>query len=292
MRGLLTGIGIGLAIVGLAFLGWLRWLDGRVAETLGRRYDVALAPIVIPSDSPSVAEGKRLAHIVGCHGCHGEQLQGRVVVDQERVMRVVAPNVSTMLRLYSDAELARLIRHGIRRDGTGVLVMPAASYVILRDADVARVVAWLRTVPAAATTLPGSELGLPAKLAVLKGALLPSAAAIDHRARPATESDAQAADTAGARGAYLARAACTECHGLDLHGALEAPPLVAANGYSEPEFVSLLLDGRSRDGRDLPTMTKTARERFASLTSDEISSIYRYLRALPAGERAPAITAP
>ena len=283
MRGLLIGVGVGLAIVGLAVVGWLHWLDARVTKTLLRQYAVALAPIQLPTDSASLAEGARLAHILGCHGCHGEQLQGHLFVDEPSVMRVVAPNVTALVPRYSDAELARLIRHGVRRDGTGVLAMPVASFFQLRDVDVARVIAYLRTVPGVDGTLAGNELRLPGKLAVLKGALLPAAATLDHAARRHAD-DAAAADTTElSRGAYLARVACTECHGPEWRGALEAPPLAAANGYSATEFASLLLDGRSRDGRDLPTMTKTARERFVWLSKGEVAAIYTFLQSLAAG---------
>lgn len=288
MRGLLIGVGVGLAIVGLAALGWLHWLDARVATSLQRRYDVPLTPIQRPTDSASVAEGARLAHIVGCHGCHGEQLQGKLFVDEPSVMRVVAPNVTALLPRYSDAELARLIRHGVRRDGTGVLAMPTASFFQLRDVDVARVIAYLRTVPAAAGTLAGNELRLPGKLAVLKGALLPAAATLDHTAPRRAEGAPTTDTTAVARGAYLTQVACTECHGPELRGALEAPPLAAANGYDADAFVALLLDGRPRDGRDLPTMAKTARERFVWFTKDEVAAIYTFLQSLGAGGGATA----
>ncbi|HEX4932267.1 MAG TPA: c-type cytochrome [Gemmatimonadaceae bacterium] len=286
MRGLLTGIAIGLAVAGLGVMAWLRWLDLQVGDRLSRRYDVALERIRVPRDSASLAEGGRLAHVLGCHGCHGQQLQGRVIVDEPSVMRLVAPNLAPLLPAYSDAELARLIRHGVRRDGTGVLVMPAAAFHHLREADVARLVAYLRTVPPAANAPGRSELRLPGKLAVLKGALQPGAASIDHRA-PRADASGEGEGAGTARGAYLVRVACTECHGADLRGALDAPSLLGANGYGAAEFVSLLLDGRSRDGRDLPTMGKTARERFVRLTKEEIAGIHAYLVSLSAAPAVP-----
>lgn len=282
MRALLTGVAAGLVIVVLALLGGRWWLERHVREILARRYDVPLTPIRVPTDALSIAEGERQAWLHGCHGCHDAQLQGKVFVNEPRVMRVVAPNVTERIAAYSDAELARLIRHGIRRDGTGVLAMPVSTFYQMSDADVGRIIAHLRATPMAERVLPTSELHLLGELAVLDGQLLPEAATMDHAApRLGTRSDR--GDTTRAwRGEYLARTICGECHGPALLGALEAPPLLRASGYSRPQFVSLMLDGRSRDGRDLPLMGRTARARFVRFTKDEIADIYDYLMRMPA----------
>lgn len=291
MRALLTGIAIGLAIIALALLGGRWWLDGRVQEILARRYDVPLDGIEVPTDSSSVAEGERQAWLHGCHGCHDVELQGRVFINEPRVMRVVAPNVTQAITAYSDAELARLIRHGIRRDGTGVLSMPAATFYQMSDADAGRIVAHLRAAPLVGSALPSSALYLLGELAVLNGQLLPEAATMDHHA-PRLGARSDRGDTTREwRGEYLARTICRECHGPALTGALEAPPLVRAYGYSHSAFVSLLLDGRSRDGRDLPVMSRTARERYVRLSKDEIADIYAYLMRMPIAPPPSAATA-
>lgn len=288
MRGLLTGIAVGLGIIALAVSGGYAWVGHRVTETLQRRYDVPLESVAIPTDSTSLTEGERQAWFHGCHSCHDVQLQGKLFLDEPRVMRVVAPNVTEKIAAYSDAELARLIRHGIRRDGTGVLAMPVATFYEMSDADLGRLIAHLRATPRVSSTLPTSELRLLAQLAVLEGELLPEAATMDHRApRLGDRSDT----TRAWRGEYLARSICSECHGPALMGELETPPLLRANGYSAAQFVSLMLDGRSRDGRDLPLMGRTARARFSRFTKDEIADIYAYLMRMPAAPAPAAATA-
>lgn len=278
MRGLLTGVAIGLAIVAVALLGGRWWLDRRVQELLARRYDVPLTDVAVPTDSASLAEGEKQAWLHGCHGCHDAELQGKVFVDEPSVMRVVAPSVTEKIASYSDAELARLIRHGVKRDGTGVAGMPSATFYHLSDTDVGRIIAHLRAAPRVATALPATELYLFAKLAMLKGEFAPDAATMDHRGpRLGDRSDTSRAW----RGEYLARTICAECHGPTLHGKLEAPPLPRAMGYSAAEFVSLMLDGRSRDGRDLQLMGRTARNRFVRFNKEEIADIYGYLMAMP-----------
>jgi hypothetical protein len=65
-------------------------------------------------------------------------------------------------------------------------------------------------------------------------------------------------------------------------GSATSPALVKAFGYGYDEFVSLMLDGRSRDGRDLALMGKTARARFVRFRRDEIAAIYAWLQVMPA----------
>lgn len=279
MRRAGTAVAAVLGIAAIVAWGGTRWLDARVHQVLQRRYDVPLDTLAIPSDSASIAEGERQAWFHGCHGCHAPQLQGKVFVDEPGELLLVAPNVVRTIASYNDAELARLIRHGIRRDGTGVLAMPAAGFYQMSDTDVARIIAHLRATPAVDHALPTTRLHLPAKLAVLSGEMLPDAALIDHRApRVGDRSDT----TRAWRGEYLARTICNECHGDRLMGDAEAPPLRQADGYAHAEFVALLREGRARDGRDLPLMGRTARARFVRFTPDEVDDIYDYLLRMPA----------
>jgi len=288
VRGLLAGIAIGLAVVAMAVLAGAWWLNRQVQLALARRYDVPLTHVTVPTDSASVAEGERFAWFHGCHSCHDAQLQGKVFLDDPRIMRVVTANIPEVIATYSDAELARLIRHGVRRDGTGVLAMPVTASREMSDSVVGRIIAHLRRVPRTARALPATELRLLGKAAVLKGELLPEAATLDHDAARL----GNRADTSRAwQGEYLARSICGECHGPTLLGALEAPPLLRAMGYSLADFTSLLLDGRSRDGRDLPTMGRTARERFVRLRKDEIAVIHEYLMRMSPAPAARAATA-
>lgn len=280
MRGLLAGIFIGLGIVALAMTGAYVWLGHRTTAILGQKFAVPLVKVAVPADSASVAEGERLAWLRGCHGCHDAQLQGRVFLDEPRVARLVAPNIPATIASYNDAELDRLIRHGIRRDSTGVLLMPSASFYYLTDADVGRIIAHLRAAPLVERSLPTNELRIMGKLGILEGEFLPAAATMDHAA-PRVD-DPQDTTVAG-RGAYLARTICVECHGATLAGDATTPPLFHATGYSASQFVSLMLDGRSRDGRDLGLMGRTARARFVHFLPAELDALYAYLRELSPG---------
>ena len=51
----------------------------------------------------------------GCFGgCHGKQAEGMVMFNEPMIGRVIAPNLTAADRKYSDAELAVMIRNGVR----------------------------------------------------------------------------------------------------------------------------------------------------------------------------------
>lgn len=78
---------------------------------------------------------------------NGEKLQGSLFFDEPRVARIVAPNLTRVLPTYSDAELARVLIHGVNRDGRSVLAMPSAMFYHLSDRDLGAIIAHLRSAP-------------------------------------------------------------------------------------------------------------------------------------------------
>jgi hypothetical protein len=87
---------------------------------LRREYtDVPLKDFVVSYDAESVSKGKRLATLYGCfNSCHGDRMQGLKLFDEPGIARIVAPNLTRIVHEYTDGELERLIRHGVKRDGT------------------------------------------------------------------------------------------------------------------------------------------------------------------------------
>jgi mono/diheme cytochrome c family protein len=80
-----------------------------------------------------------------------------------------------------------------------------------------------------------------------------------------------------ARGLYIAKSSCTECHGQQLAGGDATPALSVVAAYSPVEFARLMREGIPRDGRKLDLMARTARNRFVHLTDDEVTALYTYL---------------
>src|SRR6478735_1510966 len=116
---------------------------------LARQYKVAeTLSVSLPTEAAEIEEGHRLAHITGCTHCHGANLAEPSVIDIPGIARFVPPNISRIVPTMSDAQLVGLLRRGVKVDGTSTWLMPAEMFRHLHDDDVARILAWVRTVPA------------------------------------------------------------------------------------------------------------------------------------------------
>jgi cytochrome c553 len=144
-----SGIALGsLAVLGIVAYAVLYVLSERV---LRRSYEVPAVLISIPTDPASIIEGRRLATIRGCFGgCHGRQAEGMVMLDETMIARVVAPNLTAAVRKYSNSDLAVIIRNGVRPGGHRTIVMPSEALAGLTDQDLGRIIAFLKSLPAAA----------------------------------------------------------------------------------------------------------------------------------------------
>jgi cytochrome c553 len=208
-----------------------------------RTYREPLVAIAVPADTGAIAEGRRLARLRGCSGgCHGTEIEGSVFMDAPLLAKVVAPNLSVAVRRYSDAELVRIIRRGVRPDSRSVVVMPSEMFSGLSNGDLGKIIAYLHSVPARPG--PGREvrLGPLARLGLVLDKYQ-TAAQLVRRADSLVSAYPAPGDSTAA-GAYLARTVCTECHGLDLRGGEKAPDLRIAASYSTEAFTRLLRTGR------------------------------------------------
>ena len=118
-------------------------------RAIHRKFDVALEPpIEIPSDAASIAEGGRLAKIRGCNGgCHGDIVGGRAWDEGALAGHAMAPDLALVARTYSTAEITRVVRHAVRPNGETVEIMPSPMFYHLSDADLGRIIAFLRSTP-------------------------------------------------------------------------------------------------------------------------------------------------
>lgn len=265
-----------VAVVGMAAVvfGFSEW-------RARRSYDVPRRALAaLPTDAASLDEGTRLVRVLGCASCHGPGLGGAVVAEARGMTRLVAPNLTRRVPTYTDAELARAIRHGVGRDGRGLWGMPVAAFIHLDDEDLRRVIASLRRLAPRDGLEATTRFGVADRWRLVTGNLRPPAATVDHGTTRLT-----ASGDVVTRGRYLAHVACGECHGPTLRGGLEgkAPPLAIGAAYTDEAFRTLLRTGRTPGDRDLYLMDDTARERFAVLTDEEIDALHAYTRALAEG---------
>lgn len=251
----------------------------------------------------TVERGEYLVRgIMGCGNCHTPQgpdgpdmtreLAGFTVVE-EPVMTAVAPNITPggPVAAWSDAELARAIREGVRPDGSVIgPPMPFGLYRGLGDEDLAAVVAFLRTLPAVENDPGVSQYGFP-----LPPAYGPPVESVTPPERGPTVE----------YGAYLAGpvAHCTECHtpmgpqgplfetalgqgGFEFSGpwgVSVAPNITSSEdglaGYGDDELKAMIVEGVRPDGTAmLPPMPYG---HFALMTPGDLDAIVAYLRTLP-----------
>ncbi|MGH8173220.1 MAG: c-type cytochrome, partial [Rhodanobacteraceae bacterium] len=185
--------------------------------TLRRTRDVPL-PIFEGLSSPTAAdltEGERLAVIVGCWaGCHGAKGQGGSD-DLAGWYAATAPTLSDVLPKYSDAELVRLVRFGVKRDGTTAIGMTSGTFYALGDTDLRRIFAHLRAQPPSPPVARDRVINFSGRWAIVTGAWKTSADEVD----PLMPRWGELPHDSGIdRGRYLVSVTCTECHGLDLQG--------------------------------------------------------------------------
>ena len=250
-------------------------------RTLGQTWPVQKVTLTLPTDPAAIDEGRRLATIRGCvNACHGKSGEGTVMLEKPGVGRIVAPSIPAAFRRYDDGQVAALIRHGVRPDGRGVLIMPSEQYGALNDDDLARIVAFVKTLPQQPGPDMQTTIGPLGRVGIALGKfkLVPQIIAD-------TPPPPEASDDEGSRGRYLVRSTCGGCHGPDLKGtttpAFVAPDLAAATAYSMDAFAKLMKDGTGVGGRQLVWMPVEARKHLSLLNDGEVASMHAYLRALP-----------
>lgn len=271
-----------------------------------RRFFSALALALFATtgaaQAASVERGDYLVNsIMACASCHtpfgpggfdaSKALSGRLV-EQSDAFTAIAPNITPAGRVsgWSDAELAKAIREGLRPDGTLIgPPMPFELYRDISDEDLASIVAYLRTVPAV-TGDPGvSTYNIPLPPAygppVTSVAAVPEGVTVEY-------------------GEYLAGPLghCMVCHtkfdaqsrpqfetllgagGNPFHGPWGT--VVAANitpyglaDYTDDQIITLITKGERPDGTKLTG--PMAFPLYAQMQTDDLKAIVTYLRALP-----------
>lgn len=291
----LVGVGglLGLAIVGGG--GFVFMKVSAFNSSLDKVYDVPLPKVERTTDPARLARGEHLAHtIMPCldSGCHGKDLGGGKVTEMGPIGTFSAPNISAggIGAAYSDPELARLLTHGLKKDGRGVRFMPSHESNWLPDEDIVSIISYLRTLPPASKQNPGMRIGVLGKVLDTMGMIpIDIARRVDHgniaKAPPPTPD--------AAYGKYIARL-CSGCHGEHLSGGPipGAPPDMAIPlnltpdatglaGYSLDDFKQVLRTGkRKKDGRQLNEMMPV--ESFGQFDDTEMQALFSYLQSLPA----------
>jgi len=293
LKRLLIGAGA-LAGSAIALVGGYAVVQARTFEaSMDRVYDVPVPALARASDPAILQRGKHLAESIApcvASDCHGSDGGGGKLLDIGPIGTFQAPNITAggLGAVYSDGELARLIRHGIKKDGRSVRFMPVTDFSWLPESDVLAVVSYVRSLPPVDRPNGPIRVGMLAKVLDRKDMMpIDIARRIDHTHSepvPPPSPDAQ-------YGKFLVRL-CSGCHGAHLSGGPipGAPPSMAVplnltphetglKSWSYEEFVRALTTGITRSGRKLDPMMPY--QSFSHLDDVERHALWEGLRAVP-----------
>lgn len=290
LKKVLKFIGIGIGAILILALGLFLYASSQFSSRKEKIYAVQIQDLEIPSDSAAIARGKHIAIIKGCNDCHGEDYAGKVMMEDNAVGRLVAANITgakgSATEGFLDKDWVRALKHGIRKNGESLFLMPSYEYAQLSKEDLADLIAYLKTLKAVEKDLPLTEIGPLSKILTHldKMPLFP-AEKIDHSAKYPTK---PGAEDQLALGKYLT-ASCVGCHGLQLKGApapapgmMEGPDITASGRVKrldENAFRTVLKTGKTPEGRQIENKNMPWKM-TAEFTEDELLAIFKYLKSI------------
>ncbi len=284
-----------LLAAGITFtIGWRPLLGPKKRPLTDRHFE---------STPERLARGQYLTRsLLGCESCHtprdfkqhgapmlpGMELVGQSIPVPGFPGAIVAPNLTpdpeTGSARWTDDQIARAIREGVKHDGSTLFpMMPYDNYRNLSDEDLASVVVFLRSVTPVRHPLPPMRVNFPVNYLV-RGAPEPVTAPVPGP----NPSDVIA------RGKYMVTLGCG-CHSVNenlkygggdvIHGpagdATSANISPDASGlayYSEATFVTALRTGYV-GARKLNSIMPFGE--FKDLSDDDLKAIFAYLRTVP-----------
>lgn len=288
--GLMSVAGAATLLAAAAVAG--DWMAG---QRMQRRIDVALQPPpALRTDAPAIERGRYLYASRGCVDCHGANGAGRTFLDEPGGMKVAGPDITpaagSVVARYQPQDWVRTLRHGVKPDGTPVLIMPSEDYNRLTDDDLGALVAYVRQLPPQAGAAAVVSLPLPVRVLYGFGAIPDAAAKIDHGLPPPT---AVPEGVTREHGAYVANM-CLGCHGPQLAGGKVpgGPPdwpaaadLTGGNAGAMAHYpdadslLKLFKTGHRADGTPVKVMPF---ESLREMSDTDVRALHVYLRGLPA----------
>lgn len=278
--------------------------------------DAPYPDIKASTDSAVIAHGRYLvygpAHCAECHSGTREDFKNGIPLSQltpsggmvfnvpgaQLYSKNLTPDKETGTGRYTDAELARMIRHGVRADGT--IMFPFMAYANLTDEDLTAIISYLRSIPPVKNQVPPDQLNF-----MMKGFM-----AFLIRPYPPKDGlpEVVKPDTTAAYGEYLARAVsgCEDCHtkfdemsgkftGVPFAGGGKTPSVteepgvwvMTANLTPDPETGKItewsyerFRERFQKEGRRVKESIMPW-EAFQHYSDNDLKALYKYLMSLP-----------
>ncbi|MBK9973398.1 MAG: c-type cytochrome [Planctomycetes bacterium] len=288
---LVGGVGL-LGVVGLAFAGLYFASSAALAkdvtvpdETLNLR----------DGDKAAIARGEYVVlNVMGCgHSeCHRADFGGGPVIDAQPVGMVYAPNLTagegSVTKGYDGKDWARILRHGVKKDGKRALIMPSEDFCNYPESDLVAAIAYIKSKP------PVNRASLPHALGpigMLMAATEPVFAydKIDHGAtRPKLEPS-----PTKEWGAVLA-GSCKGCHGDGYSGGkipggdpswpearnISTDEATGIGKWKFEDFEKVIRSGQRPDGTTLNDAMPW--KMYKGMSEDDVKALWAYLRTVPA----------
>jgi mono/diheme cytochrome c family protein len=266
-------------------------------------YDAPYPNITASKDSAVIARGKHLvfssAHCINCHNSQNPDslvsagsevsLTGGVAFRLSVGViysRNITPDEETGIGKYTDQEIARTLRYGVKPGGRPVFdFMPFHN---MSDEDLTAVISYLRSQKPVKNPVPAHELNIMGKLV---NAFMVKPVGPDGEV-PKTVTR----DTTAAYGKYIAIsvAECNGCHtkrdmagkytGEPFAGGGEIEGLITPNltpdptgriaKWSKEDFISRFRKGKLIAKSPMPWYS------FGRMTDDELTAVYNYLKTV------------
>jgi mono/diheme cytochrome c family protein len=279
------------------------------------KYDRPYPTVKASTDTLVIARGKEImlgaAHCTDCHSTYnvdsllalGQEvpLTGGVKFEFEIgkiFSRNITPDKETGIGRYSDGEIARTLRYGVRRDGTAIFdFMPFHN---MSDEDLTSVISYLRSLKPVRNKVPDNELTVMGKIV---NAFLVKPVGPDGDVPVSVKRD-----TSAAYGKYLATYVgnCNGCHTLrDMTGAYIGTPFAGGGAFEEKGVTffppNLTTDSSSRifnwtqrhfldrfRAGKLHPKSPMPWYSFGRMSDNDLKALYNFLKSLPPA-KAPVI---
>ncbi|HYE55880.1 MAG TPA: cytochrome c [Chitinophagaceae bacterium] len=282
-----------------------------VAMRQDMKYEAPYPDIKASADSSVIARGKYLAlGPAHCASCHADPANLELVEKGVEVplsggnvfnlpvgniyVRNITPDKETGIGRYTDAEIARELRYGVRPDGS--IVMPFMPFHNVSDEDLTAIISFLRSQPPVKNKVPENTTNVLGK--IVKAFLLKPEGPTGVVPKKVKQ------DTSAAYGEYLATsvANCKGCHTPRdmMTGAFTGEPFsggmimgssaddkydfITPNltpdstgrlfGWTQDMFIKRFRMGKIYPGTHMPWGP------FSRMSDDELKAIYNYLQTV------------
>ena len=226
----------------------------------------------------------------GCQSCHGDDLSGKVWLDDPMLGQIVTANLTKgkggLPQDYSTNDWLRSLKHGLKRDSTPLRIMPSHEISHLAEEDMNALIAYLSQLQPIDHSLPETSIGILGYILTDLGQILMIPAdSIDHT-RALTKNVTR--EISVGFGAYLS-ANCSGCHRKNMKG---GPPLapgfpvvadITSTGnpgkWTEEQFINTLRTGTTPEGKEL-NPTEMPWVAFKNYNETEMKALYMFLKSM------------